>query len=49
MVIPPKGKDDQAQVIIRHLIHFPNDRNVKFDYIRYDNWEENHDLKIFFG
>jgi hypothetical protein len=40
-----KTKDEQNQVISRHLIHITNEKKVKVKYIRCDNSGDNHDLK----
>jgi hypothetical protein len=40
-----KTKDEQVQVIIRHLIHITNAKKVKVKYTRCDNAGENHDLQ----
>jgi hypothetical protein len=40
-----KTKDEQVQVIIRHLIQMTNEEKVKADFIRCDNSGENHDLQ----
>jgi hypothetical protein len=32
-----KAKDEQVQVIIRHLIHLTNEKKVKIKYIRGEN------------
>jgi hypothetical protein len=41
-----KSKDEQVQVIIKHLIHITNEEKVKVAFIRCDNSGENHDLQI---
>jgi hypothetical protein len=40
-----KSKDEQDQVIIKHLIHITNDKKVKVEFIICDNSGENHDLQ----